>query len=201
MDTCCIDKTSSSELTEAINSMFAWYSQCVICYALLKDLDSAATHKDPALLGRSRWFTRGWTLQELIAPQFLVFYGADWEKIGTRDALVVEVAEASGIDVDVFVNGRLAQYSIAQRMSWAAGRQTTRVEDEAYCLLDIFGVNMPMLYGEGKMAFIRLQEEIMRRSDDESLFAWKSTDRTSECGLLAPSTACFVYSGGIKVAN
>ncbi|MBE3049656.1 hypothetical protein IMZ48_45605 [Candidatus Bathyarchaeota archaeon] len=179
--------------------MFTWYRQSVVCYAYLEDLDAAAVRNKPSFLGKSRWFTRGWTLQELIAPSVLVFYGDGWDEIRGRDRLVAEISKATGIDEDLFVNGRLSQYSIAQRMSWAAQRQTKRVEDEAYCLLGIFGVTMPMLYGEGKMAFIRLQEEIMRHSDDQSIFAWRMAE-TSVSGLLAPSAGCFEGAGNITAA-
>lgn len=180
--------------------MFTWYRQSVVCYAYLEDLDGAVVRDDPSLLRKSRWFSRGWTLQELIAPSVLVFYGAGWEEIGSRDDLLVEISAVTGIESALFVHGRLSNYSVAQRMSWAAQRQTTRVEDEAYCLLGIFGVNMPMLYGEGKMAFVRLQEEIMRRSDDQSIFAWTMAG-TSESGLLAPSVSCFAGAGDISAAE
>ena len=184
--------------------MFTWYRQSVVCYAYLEDLDAAAVRRKPSLLGKSRWFTRGWTLQELIAPSVLVFYGADWDEVGSRDDLVYEISKTTGIDADLFVNGRLSQYSIAQRMSWAAQRQTKRVEDEAYCLLGIFGVTMPMLYGEGKMAFVRLQDEIMRRSDDQSIFAWRMAEESmagTSTGLLAPSASCFAGAGDITAVD
>jgi hypothetical protein len=170
--------------------MFTWYHKSVVCYAYLEDLNATSVKEDLSLLCRSRWFTRGWTLQELIAPALVVFFGSDWDEIGSRDDLVAEISEGTGIDRDLFFDGKLSKYSVAQRMSWAAKRQTTRVEDEAYCLLGLFGVNMPLLYGEGKMAFIRLQEEIMRRSDDHSIFVW-SMRNTANPGLLAPSPSCF----------
>lgn len=180
--------------------MFTWYRGSVVCYAYLEDLDGAAVRDDPSLLRKSRWFTRGWTLQELIAPSILVFYGVGWHEIGSRDDLVGDISAVTGIEPGLFVHGRLSHYSVAQRMSWAARRQTTRVEDEAYCLLGIFGVNMPMLYGEGKMAFVRLQDEIMRRSDDQSIFAWRMAE-TSVSGLLAPSASCFAEAGDITAAD
>ncbi|SPO03566.1 uncharacterized protein DNG_06249 [Cephalotrichum gorgonifer] len=200
IDTCCIDKTSSTELAEAINSMFKWYRRSVVCYAYLEDLDAEAVRRDPAQLGKSRWFTRGWTLQELIAPRILVFYSAGWAEMGTRDTLVERISAVTGIEADLFFEGKLYEYSVSQRMSWAAKRETTRVEDGAYCLLGIFNVNMPLLYGEGKMAFIWLQEEIMRRSDDQSIFAWR-VERNRQAGLLASSAASFADSGDVRVSD
>ncbi|EXF75652.1 major facilitator superfamily transporter [Colletotrichum fioriniae PJ7] len=204
IDTCCIDKTSSSELTEAINSMWAWYQNSRVCYAYLEDV----TQDDVNVLGgysksfmNSRWFTRGWTLQELIAPSTVIFYSDDWYEIGTRDQMREPLGKITGIDHKFFEYGILGRYSIAQRMSWAAKRKTTRVEDQAYCLLGLFGVSMPLLYGEGEMAFIRLQEEIMRRTDDQSIFAWLlpgHSDRPSRnTGFLAKSPSCFNQSSGI----
>lgn len=180
--------------------MFTWYRKSVVCYAYLEDLETTVVLEDLPTLGESRWFTRGWTLQELIAPGTLVFFGKDWAEIGSRDTFITEISKATGIDEDLFLHGKLSQYSVAQRMSWAAKRQTTRLEDEAYCLLGVFGVNMPLLYGEGKIAFIRLQEEIMRRSDDQSIFAWTANDTTS-AGLLAPSPSCFSEAGQIVSAE
>jgi hypothetical protein len=186
IDTCCIDKTSSAELSEAINSMFDWYGDAEICYAYLSDvLGSGDLDQRLRDFTKSRWFKRGWTLQELIAPTIVVFFAQDWSVIGSRSSLIGTIAQTTGIDRAFFSDGllsasrtsnhnRLGQYSVAQKMSWASKRDTTRVEDKAYCLLGIFGVNLPLLYGEGKMAFIRLQEEIMKRSSDHSIFAWNN---------------------------
>ncbi|KAL7972789.1 HET protein [Trichoderma sp. SZMC 28014] len=189
IDTCCIDKTSSQELSEAINSMYLWYFKAHRCYAYLADVPSKA-------FGESEWFTRGWTLQELLAPADLVFLDTDWISLGTKEDLRIEVSSCTGIPVDILSGDEdLEACSIAQRMSWAAKRSTRRVEDLAYCLLGIFGINMPLLYGEGERAFTRLQEEIMRISDDHSLFAWESHDNRG--GLLATSPAAFKGSGNI----
>jgi hypothetical protein len=135
-------------------------------------------------------------LQELIAPPRLVFLSNDWEELGSRTELVDTISAITGIDRFLFQHGMLGRYSIAQRMSWASKRETTRVEDKAYCLLGLFSVNMPLLYGEGRRAFIRLQEEIMRQSDDHSIFAW-SSDSINETGMLASSPADFLNSGKI----
>ncbi|KAK0648712.1 heterokaryon incompatibility protein-domain-containing protein [Cercophora newfieldiana] len=175
IDTCCIDKSSSAELSEAINSMFQWYAKASICFAFLSDIPVGV---DPFETMNSRWYTRGWTLQELIAPRIILFYNSDWEMIGSRDDLRYKISASTGIDAHFLrdhipdIHLELSSASIAQRMSWAAGRQTTRTEDMAYCLLGIFGINMPLLYGEGERAFIRLQEEIIRHTNDHSIFAW-----------------------------
>lgn len=169
IDSCCIDKTSSSELSEAINSMFNWYRKSTICYAFLADVPAAGAHEH---LPQSRWFTRGWTLQELIAPRHLVFLTSEWETMGTKTTLALEVEKITGIDYQILLDRQsLEEIGVARRMSWASKRQTTRVEDEAYCLLGIFNIKMPTVYGEGRGAFRRLQEEIMRRIPDQSIFA------------------------------
>ncbi|KAH9208360.1 heterokaryon incompatibility protein-domain-containing protein, partial [Leptodontidium sp. 2 PMI_412] len=166
IDTCCIDKSSSAELSEAINSMYDWYTQAGICYAYLEDvlLDNFSS---------SRWFTRGWTLQELLAPAHVTFFGKGWTRLGGKSDLANEISIATEIDWETLIYpGWLRKKSIAQRMCWASKRETTRLEDEAYCLFGIFGVKMPLLYGEGGNAFVRLQEEILKLSADQSLFAW-----------------------------
>lgn len=193
IDTCCIDKTSSQELSEAINSMYLWYFKAHRCYAYLADVPSVP-------FGQSEWFTRGWTLQELLAPADLVFFDANWKALGTKEGLQKEISNCTGIPVDILSGDEdIETCSVAQRMSWAAKRSTKRVEDLAYCLLGIFGINMPLLYGEGERAFIRLQEEIMRVSDDHSLFAWESPDNRG--GLLATSPAAYKGSGNIVQLN
>jgi hypothetical protein len=172
VDTCCIDKRSSSELFEAINSMFAWYKNSARCYAYLSDVSLANMNES---FPKSRWFTRGWTLQELLAPTDVFFYDQQWNEMGTKHEHVEWISEISGIDTDALGDGRLPEFSwfcVAQKMSWASHRQTTRPEDIAYCLLGIFDVNMPLLYGEGDRAFLRLQEEIIKRSYDDSILAW-----------------------------
>lgn len=169
VDTCCIDKSSSAELSEAINSMFKWYEQAGVCYTYLADLPLNAM-LDISLPG-CRWFMRGWCLQELLAPKDLRLYDSEWNYIGSKGALKGLISSITTIDEDVLVGGRLlSSIPIARRMSWAAKRETKREEDIAYCLLGIFDVNMPMLYGEGSKAFIRLQEEIIKESNDLSIF-------------------------------
>ncbi|TBU40453.1 HET-domain-containing protein [Dichomitus squalens] len=174
IDSCCIDKASSSELSESINSMYQWYGGAKVCYAHLADVPSG---EDPraveSAFRKSRWFTRGWTLQELIAPFSVTFLSEDWTEIGTKVALADLVEEITGIFEDALLHAKsLDKFSVAQRLSWAAKRETTRVEDQAYSLLGIFDINMATLYGEGERAFRRLQEEIARCIPDQSLFAW-----------------------------
>jgi hypothetical protein len=199
VDTCCIDKRSSSELSEAINSMYQWYQNAVYCYAYLADVSIPSPPYETvpryALL-RSEWFSRGWTLQELIAPMNLRFYSARWDDLGLRQKYATSISRNTGIDERI-LRGQIPvdSVNIAQRMRWASSRKTTRVEDKAYCLMGIFDVNMPLLYGEGIRSFTRLQEEIIRRSPDHSIFTWidRSASRASFRGLLARSPAEFQH--------
>ncbi|RDX46388.1 HET-domain-containing protein [Lentinus brumalis] len=151
VDSCCIDKTSSAELSEAINSMFTWYRNASVCYAFLPDVrsnQSPRAHNSD--FRESRWFTRGWTLQELLAPEAVVFLSHDWQVIGTKSSLASLIALVTTIPTSVLLcTASLRDFSVARRMSWASKRSTTRVEDEAYSLLGIFDINMPTLYGEG----------------------------------------------------
>ncbi|KAK0636714.1 heterokaryon incompatibility protein-domain-containing protein [Bombardia bombarda] len=237
IDTCCIDKSSSAELSEAINSMFKWYQAAEVCYVFLSDVKGVATPMDMSLSGslslsvsvsglveeqqqqqqqqqqipkpgsdamwellvKSRWFTRGWTLQELLAPLEVIFYDSEWRELGTRETLSLDIYDITGIEVDVLTMDKSwTDFSVAQRLSWASARHTSRVEDEAYCLMGLFGVNMPLLYGEGQKAFKRLQLEIMRQSYDPSILAWASPDSHGVIGgVLAQSPAMFEDCGDI----
>ena len=199
IDTCCIDKTSSAELSEALNSMYRWYQEAEECFAYLADVPQNSVDRVAGVTGpefrKSRWFTRGWTLQELIAPLSVRFLDREWQEIGTKSDLQRDISEITGIPGSFLLGDDLRHASIAQRMSWASMRETTRIEDLAYCLMGLFGIYMPMLYGEGERAFIRLQEEIMKVSDDHSLFAWRSIEHHG--GILANSPAAFADSGNI----
>jgi hypothetical protein len=176
IDTCCIDKSSSAELSEAINSMFLWYEQSQVCWAYLDDVHpqrgkSGSGAISASGITKSKWFTRGWTLQELIAPKRLDFYDADWNNLGSKSRLADVISERITIDGMVLKEPETRyQFHVATRMQWAAGRETTRIEDRAYSLLGIFNVNLPLIYGEGDKAFLRLQEEIVRTSSDTSVF-------------------------------
>ncbi|KAL1948071.1 hypothetical protein VTO73DRAFT_12146 [Trametes versicolor] len=170
-DACCIDKTSSAELSEAINSMYEWYRLSDMCYVYLADVGDGNSPTAPFRC--SMWHYRGWTLQELIAPERVIFLSMTWNVLGTKMSLAKTLEKITKVDFDILV-GRttLDSVSVARRMSWAAHRYTTRVEDRAYSLLGIFGLHMSPIYGEGENAFLRLQEEIIRTIPDQSTFAW-----------------------------
>ena len=201
IDNCCIDQKSSAELSEAINSMYRWYRDAEACYAYLADISVSVGSPDSprTKLRESRWFTRGWTLQELLAPEVITFYDRDWIDVGTKRSLQHLISDATGIDTSHLFEPGLA--SAATTMSWASFRETTRSEDIAYCLLGLFNVNMPLLYGEGATrAFERLQREIIRSGFDESIFAWLKPIQykgRSHGGMLAPSPEYFSRSGNI----
>ena len=217
VDTNCIDKSSSSELSEAINSMFKWYQFSQVCFVYLADVSSPEVQ--PLESGfsegfvKSRWFTRGWTLQELLAPAQVEFYSEDWSFLGTKGTLRAAISLITRIDVqylwskhigDVYFGNPtgviarsiehavpLHKASVSKRLSWVSDRTTTRLEDIAYCMLGIFGLNMPLLYGEGSKAFTRLQEEIMKVSDDHSLFCWSWTTPQNRGSFLSESHSVF----------
>jgi hypothetical protein len=175
IDTCCIDKTNTTELSEAINSMFDWYFNSGVCYAYLADVVEA-THGD---FLASRWWTRAWTLQELLASTRVEFYNTYWNYIGSKVTWAAEISCSTGIDEDTLHTPQKMFFkSIAQRMSWAAGRKAKRSEDRAYSLLGIFEISMAMQYGEGPRAFMRLQEEILKGNNDQTLFAWSFVPAT-----------------------
>jgi hypothetical protein len=200
IDTCTIDKTSSAELSEAINSMFVFYQRAAVCYAYLSDVqaDRSNTYGLERELAQSKWFTRGWTLQELLAPNNMQFFNSRWELIGTKTSLKASLSKITGISPGILTGQfPIGSASIAQRMSWAAPRKTTRPEDIAYCLMGIFQVHMPLLYGEGEKAFHRLQEEIMKSSDDHTLFAWADPNAKNDerFGFLAKHPSLFKGCG------
>lgn len=205
VDTCCIDKSSSTELSEAINSMYDYYKNSAVCYVFLEDVYSDSMGAIARQFQHTRWAKRGWCLQEIIAPEVVEFYDTQWIKLGSRRELAQILHQSTKIDLDILQREYdemldLSRYSIAQRMSWASRRETTRPEDIAYCLLGLFDVNMPLLYGEGsKKAFYRLQEEIMKHSMDQSIFAWKTdrTDLNKQVGVLAQSPADFASSANV----
>ncbi|KAI1452742.1 HET-domain-containing protein [Annulohypoxylon moriforme] len=206
IDTCCIDKTSSAELSEAINSMFQWYKSSAACYVFLEDVRAVSD------LFKSRWFTRGWTLQELIAPETVRFYDHRWNLLGDRFGLAPEITHRTNIGLNVLtrnhlnngypweahthsnqkstcescycvittIEDSLKTVCVAEKMNWVSERETTRIEDIAYCLLGIFGVNMTLIYGEGLNAFRRLQEEILKRSEDQSILTWCAFDESHD---------------------
>ncbi|KAH9848535.1 heterokaryon incompatibility protein-domain-containing protein [Lenzites betulinus] len=174
IDSCCIDKRSSAELSEAINSMYALYRDADVCYVYLADVPHGTDPRaEYSRFLQSRWHKRGWTLQELIAPACVVFLSCDWTLLGTKTGLASTLEKITKVDAAILVGiTPVESASVAKRMSWAVGRRTTRVEDRAYSLLGIFGVHMSPIYGEGTNAFLRLQEEIIKHIPDQSIFAW-----------------------------
>ncbi|KAE9378240.1 HET-domain-containing protein [Stipitochalara longipes BDJ] len=207
IDTCCIDKSSSAELSEAINSMYRWYHNATHCCVYLADVPPQPENYDiPAVRSKfkktkkqSRWLTRGWTLQELLAPRIgCLFYTMDWQFLNITDEVARAVSEETCIPMEAIRCFRPERWSVAQKMSWAARRRTTRIEDRAYSLLGLFNVNMPLIYGEGNSAFRRLQEEILKNSTDQTIFCWAAPGASFSTwrGLLARSPSEFEYSGG-----
>ncbi|RYP50841.1 hypothetical protein DL768_003759 [Monosporascus sp. mg162] len=205
VDTCCIDKTSSAELSEAINSMYQWYKNSQVCYAFLADVPhmpyGSFLKKE---FSSSRWFRRGWTLQELIAPPLVIFYNCCWDRLGSLYDLAEEIEDITEIPrhcLNKFAEPHV--YSVATRMSWASKRSCTRIEDIAYCLFGLFDVTMPLLYGEGKKAFRRLQEEIIRQHDDHTILAWTVPGNSPHMGgrvnVLADSPANFKPGVGLRI--
>jgi hypothetical protein len=170
VDSCCINKANFTELSAAINSMFRWYRNAAKCYVYLSDV-SIGKHSrsserlwEPAFR-QSRWFNRGWTLQELLAPRLVEFFSRDTKRLGDKASLEQQIYEVTRIAVQALQGYPLSQFSDDERRSWAIKRETTIEEDQVYCLLGIFDVYLPLIYGEGKKnAFYRLQAEIDRRS-------------------------------------
>jgi hypothetical protein len=168
VDTCCIDKANHVELSEAIASMFRWYGNAVKCYVFLSDVSARKRGNEEmeraweSAFRESRWFTRGWTLQELLAPQQVEFYSREGERLGDKNTLEREIHEITQIPIAALRGAPLSDFSISERMRWTSKRNTRRIEDQAYCLLGIFDVSMSPIYGEREKAFIRLKDEIWR---------------------------------------
>ena len=172
--------------------MFRWYRNAAKCYVYLLDVsrlafDTSDRTDQPSLelaLGKSRWFTRGWTLQELIAPTSVEFFSKEWELLGNKASLVRQIHETTGIPIKALQGAPLSGFSITERMLWAGKRETTRKEDKAYSLLGVFDVYMPLIYGEGEEgAFKRLQEEISKASKGRLLGAQCSRIRKILTGI------------------
>jgi hypothetical protein len=213
VDTCCINKKDFTELAEAVNSMFSWYKNSSTCLIYLSDFlfrPELGQQQFEFDLAKSQWFRRGWTLQELIAPAQVKFYDSKWRYFGTKRDLASVISKITGISEALLQGKRdLKNFSCAQKMSWAAIRQTTRPEDRTYSLLGLFGVSLPLIYdGDGSKAFKRLQEEIIKNSTDQSIFAWVQhgpspfvqggrTTFDQKCSILAPSPDCFRFSSSI----
>ena len=209
IDTCCIDKRDNSELSEAINSMFDWYQQARECYVYLHDYFPGGSCD----LANCDWFTRGWTLQELLAPHSTIFCAADWTFIGRKGSRRIKTTDCRHASYDVPLihsqlsditgirecyfelrNLYLPKASVAERMSWVSKRKTTRIEDIAYCMLGIFGINMPLLYGEGLRAFQRLQQEIIKVNNDTSILAWDVSAFSRMSHSVGPAEQTYVIA-------
>jgi hypothetical protein len=169
VDTCCIDKKNAVELSAAINSMFRWYQNAARCYVYLSDVSKQDIRLDDQrewdeAFRKSRWFTRGWTLQELIAPKLVDFFSSEGGRLGSKLLLESEIHEITGIANKALRGDALSNFSIKERRSWAERRNTTIKEDEAYCLIGICDVSMIPNYGEGReQAFRRLEDETYRK--------------------------------------
>ncbi|KAM5341375.1 hypothetical protein ACJ41O_014406 [Fusarium nematophilum] len=181
VDTCCLDRTSSAEISEYVNAMFSWYRQATCCFAYLEDvvLNGSWPVGDAKSLAGSP--ADGHSLSSSHRPRwtFLTETGASW---GPKKMLQT---------------GNLSRASVADKMSWAAGRQTEKPEDIAYCLVGIFDISMSVLYSERDKAFIRLQEELSKEYDDHTIFAWDSSSipsSVSTIGALAPHPDFFSNS-------
>jgi hypothetical protein len=188
VDTCCIDKSASTELSTAINSMFRWYQRASRCYVYLSDVSVPEEVPDTQAFRitwvdafrRSRWFTRGWTLQELLAPAIVEFFSVEGKKLGHKISLEQEIHKITDIPSGALRGQSLTEFTIDQRKSWAARRTTTLREDKVYCLLGIFGVFLPLIYGEGQdYAVQRLEEEIQRRQKGQKMEASHDMSSTS----------------------
>jgi len=174
VDTCCINKANFTELSEAINSMFRWYQNATKCYVFLSDVsttkrkasDQYAEFTWESAFRESRWFKRGWTLQELLAPDSVEFFSRDGKRLGDKRTLERQVHKITKIPVPALRGTALSQFDVGERLSWAENRETTRKEDKAYSMLGIFDIQMPLLYGEGAdKAFKRLRREIGNHSN------------------------------------
>ena len=176
IDTCCIDQKHGSELSEAINSMFKWYANAEVCLAYLADVERV---DDLESFKKSEWFRRGWTLQELLAPWTVVFLTKRWEVIGHKGktgrsktgtelcsgpSLTASIVAASGLPERVLNDfEQSGDFTIEEKLNWTTGRKTTKEEDMWYCLLGIFNVSMPIIYGErAEHAKRRLLEEAQK---------------------------------------
>jgi hypothetical protein len=174
IDTCCINKDSSAELSEAINSMFRWYHEAVKCYVFLSDVSTASSAgssvpfpQSRVTFAESRWFTRGWTLQELLAPACVEFFSLEGDLLANKHSRVQYISEITNIATEALIGKSMSHFSIEERMAWASRRETTREEDMVYSLFGVFDVHMPLIYGEGReKALKRLHKEIGESSGD-----------------------------------
>jgi predicted Zn-ribbon and HTH transcriptional regulator len=201
VDTCCIDKSNQQEVQTAINSMFRWYQTARKCYVYLSDVQVPTEVSNAQAFPiswmeafrRSRWFTRGWTLQELLAPASVGFFSQEGQLLGTRISLEDDIQKITRLPVGALRGHDLTEFSVHERISWTAERTTKYAEDRVYCLLGMFGVFLPLIYGEGeKNAMRRLKEEIQKQrasKEEEGEECWShlvttriKQNRCKNCG-------------------
>lgn len=203
VDTICIDRTNSTEVSETINCTYAWYQHSAICFVHLADVVGDDLDDEDCLddFRDSRWFTRGFTLQELVAPIEVIFFSQDWQVLGTKDELLQTLADITGVRAEVLTHEEhLSSVCIAEKMSWLAHRDTTRIEDMAYCMLGLLEINMPLRYGEGEQAFLRLQQNIIDSRDDQTILCWTLPTASVPARddiILAPDPSCFLSCGTV----
>ncbi|KAI1101937.1 heterokaryon incompatibility protein-domain-containing protein [Jackrogersella minutella] len=185
IDTCCINKSDENELTHTLAAMFRYYRDSQACYTYLADVSGDDNPFDEGSeFRRSKWFTRGWTLQELVAPLYVTFFDRDWNEIGTKSNLRTVIADVTGISPQVLAMNYGGAISIAQRQAWAKDRQTKEIEDQAYSMMGLLGVKIPVKYGEGEAAFRKIKDEIERLKNNDlgdpsnfNVSSWKSSER------------------------
>lgn len=201
----CIDYSSSAEISECMNSLFGTLRESAVCLVYLEDVllqagAPAASEVAGKLLRTSRWLQRIWTLPELIASKDIIFFDRNWRQIGTKQLLLHELSAATRIDRLVLEDSEsLSDFSVGRKMSWASACSYDREEDLAYALIGLFGISMMILYGEGHRAFFRLQEEILKITDDASLFCWQAGPDAAHAyrGLFAHFPAEFSHFASI----
>ena len=197
-DSGCIDKSSSTELEESIRSMFNWYRNSKICIVhLANTIHLSDLRRDP-------WFTRGWTLQELLAPKRVKFFGKSWQDI-TLDSINNDkdsylkvplwriISSITRIPLPTLLDFTPGIDHARDAFVWVSNRKTTRIEDIAYCLIGLLGIPLSIAYGEGNMAFRRLQVEVLQHSHDMGLFAWIGQPSAYN-SMLAEGPQCFSQS-------
>lgn len=190
----CVDKRSSAAQSEAINSLAKIYRDCEYSIIYLADFDFKLVRDETmgGALAECRWVKNIWAIPQIIFAREAYFYSSDWSQIGTKRTILPLLSSIMGIDKPVLEDSDTVEdYSIARRMSWASDKTALRIEDYAYALLGLFNVSMPIIYGEGRRSFIKLQEEIIKDTDDFSLFAWDNPDVQQYTGLFAHSPAWF----------
>jgi hypothetical protein len=210
VDTCCIDKSNNNELSEAINCMFRWYQNAARCYVYLADVlapenEEGNQRSDSAwesAFRASKWFTRGWTLQELLAPASVEFFTKDGHRLGDKRSLEQQIHHITGIDLLALGgSASLTSFDVEERFKWAETRQTTREEDWAYCLLGIFVVFMPLLYGEGKVnAVRRLKQEITNAISRDATPKHQEGITVLPASSLQPPTSMLIWNDTAEVS-